>query len=589
MSWSGPFTFLSLRYALVVLILLAWVAAFRHWRRISTKELGCHALIGILSHAVFIASSLMAMEVGATAGLVAFITAMQPILTAGFTHAANQERANLRQWIGLLLGISAVLLVIGDRIFIGYSFLVYALPLLSVMAITIATLLDRRLALRAEISGHSFIPLSLAMLIHCTGALIVFTVISFTRESFHVQLNMEFTLALLYSVLVVSIGSFGLMFLLLRKMPAVKVASLGYLTPPVTLLIAWLVLRESASYIDIAGLFLAGIAVYLVNFESSEVKKNFFQLAQWRQNPQFRTIGNILLLFAAGTVLGLGMPLSRIASELQSHPFGIALWVNFIAAILGITYGALRGRLPKLDLPYIKFLLVWGILTASAFVLIFWVATYISASALSIVMVAEGFAVFVIAALLGFEKPTPVRLLGLSLGFMGIVTLIVSQQGLAGTGSWIWLALALLVPLNFALEDLLMATRMPENADLITVVGLTALVATFLLMPLVLLFNDFFAISLSPGIIELTLVMLALKALIGMSLLAHLLNTAGAVFGSQVAYVKAFAGIVWSMVLLNESLSWVAWLSFAIILIGLLLVEKGETEKNYGSGNLVVA
>jgi len=74
---------------------------------------------------------------------------------------------------------------------------------------------------------------------------------------------MEFTLALLYSVLVVSIGSFGLMFLLLRKMPAVKVASLGYLTPPVTLLIAWLVLRESASYIDIAGLFLAGIAVYL--------------------------------------------------------------------------------------------------------------------------------------------------------------------------------------------------------------------------------------------------------------------------------------------------------------------------------------
>jgi len=43
------------------------------------------------------------------------------------------------------------------------------------------------------------------------------------------------------------------------------------------------------------------------------------------------------------------------------------------------------------------------------------------------------------------------------------------------------------------------------------------------------------------------------------------------------------------MVLLNESLSWVAWLSFGIILIGLLIVEKGEAEKNYGSGNLAVA
>ena len=91
MSWAGPFTFMSLRYVLVVLILLVWVSAFRHWRTISRKELGCHALIGILSHAVFTVSSLMAMEVGATAGLVAFITAMQPILTAGFTHAANQE------------------------------------------------------------------------------------------------------------------------------------------------------------------------------------------------------------------------------------------------------------------------------------------------------------------------------------------------------------------------------------------------------------------------------------------------------------------------------------------------------------------
>ena len=226
---------------------------------------------------------------------------------------------------------------------------------------------------------------------------------------------------------------------------------------------------------------------------------------------------------------------------------------------------------------------------ASAFVLIFWVATYISASALSIVMVAEGFAVFLIAALLGMEKPTPIRLLGLCLGFVGIVSLIVSQQGLAGSASWLWLALALLVPLNFALEDLLMAARMPKNADLITIVGLTALVATFLLMPLVLLFDDHFSISLSPGVLEFTLLMLALKALIGMSLLAHLLNTAGAVFGSQVAYVKAFAGIVWSMLLLNESLSWIAWLSFGIILVGLLLVENGEAETNYSPGALASA
>ncbi len=297
-----------------------------------------------------------------------------------------------------------------------------------------------------------------------------------------------------------------------------------------------------------------------------------------RLRQQVVTLKNILLLFATGAVLGLGMPLSRIASELQPHPFGIALWVNVMAAVLGVGYAIARKRLPVINRQLINFLLVWGVLTASGFVLIFWVAAHVAASALSIVMVTEGLVVFIIAAIFGIERPTPKRLIGLSLGFVGIVSLIMTQQGLEGAGQWIWIVLALLVPLNFALEDLLMAAKMPEGVDLVAIVGLTALVAAILLLPLVVLLSDFFAISLVPGKLELTLLLLALKTLIGMSLLAQVIATAGAVFGSQAGYIKAFAGIVWSMLLLQESLPWVAWLSFGIILAGLILVESGKSE-----------
>lgn len=271
---SGPFTFLTLRYLLVVIVLLLWVATWRHWRKITATEFACHALIGILSHAVFTASGLMAMESGATAGLVAFITSMQPLLTATVTNLVTREQVSGRQWFGLLVGIAAVMLVIGDRIFIGHSMLVYGLPLLSVLAITIATLLDRRIELRAQHERKEPLPLSLLMLIHCSGALVVFTSIGFTRENFDVQWGPALVATLLYAALVVSIGSFGLMFLLLRYMSAVKVASLGYLTPPVTLVLAWLLLGESASAADIAGLSLAGIAVYLVYFDSAKKKKD---------------------------------------------------------------------------------------------------------------------------------------------------------------------------------------------------------------------------------------------------------------------------------------------------------------------------
>ena len=48
---------------------------------------------------------------------------------------------------------------------------------------------------------------------------------------------------------------------------------------------------------------------------------------------------------------------------------------------------------------------------------------------------------------------------------------------------------------------------------------------------------------------------------------------AGAVFSSQTAYSMTIAGIVWGMLLLNETLSMVAWLAVATIILGLYLVE----------------
>ena len=186
--------------------------------------------------------------------------------------------------------------------------------------------------------------------------------------------------------------------------------------------------------------------------------------------------------------------------------------------------------------------------------------------------------VFVIAALFKIEKPTPQRLTGLFVGFIGISILILSQHGMGSTGHWSWLLLALLVPLTFAFEDLMMAAKMPADEDMVTLIGLSAGAAAIMLLPLVLLFDDFFPLALIPGKTELTVLLLALKTLIGMGLLAYLLTTAGAVFGSQAGYIKAFAGIIWSMLLLSESLSWVAWLSFGIILAGLALVESSPKD-----------
>ena len=301
-------------------------------------------------------------------------------------------------------------------------------------------------------------------------------------------------------------------------------------------------------------------------------------IRETKLKAQAHTLKCVLLLLLTGVVLGSGAPLSRMTAELHANPFGIALHVSLVAAALGITYSVMRGRLPRMGKSVLIFLLIWGMLSASAAVIMFWVAENVAASSLSIILVCEGFIVFAIAALLRIETPTIKRLSGLGLGFTGVVVLIWSGVGAESSNSWIWLMIALLIPLNYAGEDLLLAARMPADADLIGMVGLVSLVAAVLLLPLTYWFNDFVPLSFDLGFYELLIGLFGLRVVIGMTLFSALLLSAGAVFGSQVGYVKAFAGIVWSILLLHESLPLIAWLSFAVILLGLFMVESRQQE-----------
>ena len=58
----------------------------------------------------------------------------------------------------------------------------------------------------------------------------------------------------------------------------------------------------------------------------------------------------------------------------------------------------------------------------------------------------------------------------------------------------------------------------------------------------------------------------------------YLVASTGAVFASLSAYAMTIAGIVWGMLLLNEELSMVAWFAFAVILIGMYLMEPKASE-----------
>ena len=79
-----------------------------------------------------------------------------------------------------------------------------------------------------------------------------------------VQWTANFIGALLWSVLVLSIGAIFLLFALIRRSDATKVTGLLYLTPPTTAVMAWLMFGEAFNMLGIAGMLVAVVGVVFV-------------------------------------------------------------------------------------------------------------------------------------------------------------------------------------------------------------------------------------------------------------------------------------------------------------------------------------
>ena len=94
---------------------------------------------------------------------------------------------------------------------------------------------------------------------------IFFAVAAWMFEHHVVHWTQEFVLALLWLVVVLSIGSIGLLYWLIRRSAATSVASLFYLVPAVTAAMAYVLFGERLDLVAVVGMVACAAAVFLVN------------------------------------------------------------------------------------------------------------------------------------------------------------------------------------------------------------------------------------------------------------------------------------------------------------------------------------
>src|SRR5574343_1810610 len=257
LPYAEPLSFLLTRYGFVIaLMLLIALLTRAPWPKTPAQWLHI-GVSGVLVHALYLGGVFVAIGNGLPAGITALVVGMQPLLTAAAAGWLLGERVVARQWLGLALGFVGVALVLASRFSLNAELGPQLLPaLLALLGITGGTLYQKRFCPRFDLRSGALIQFVPSALLTAL-AVVLF-------EDFRIDWSGEFVFALGWLALVLSLGAISLLNLLIRSGSAVNVASLFYLTPPTTAVIAWLLFGETLTGTAGLGMALAAGGVYLV-------------------------------------------------------------------------------------------------------------------------------------------------------------------------------------------------------------------------------------------------------------------------------------------------------------------------------------
>jgi drug/metabolite transporter (DMT)-like permease len=259
---AEPLTYLTLRMALVA-VLMGLIVLVTRSKLPNLVEIGHSAVAGLLIQAIYLGGVSVAMYHSVPAGLAALIPGMQPILTSTLANRWLGERVTKLQWAGLVCGLIGVVMVLHGRQMTGEVGWAWLGTCVALVSITLGTLYQKRYCGKIDWRAGNLVQFAASAVVCGIGAWLF--------ETRNVDWSLQFILSLFWLAIVLSIGSVGVLYWLIRRGTATQAASLFYLVPATTALMAFVLFGERLDFLGIIGMALCAAGVVLVNKPS---KKN---------------------------------------------------------------------------------------------------------------------------------------------------------------------------------------------------------------------------------------------------------------------------------------------------------------------------
>lgn len=268
-SWSAGFV--GVRFAIdhaPLFLILLWRSlvsglvllpfALTIGPKLQWKSVLPHMLFGALAMSGYLAGFALAISYGVPTGLVALITDMLPLAVAILSWPVLGQALTLRQWIGSFIGLAGVLIASGWSLSLGdVPLWAYALPVLGTLSLALATLLQKR-------SPANTMPVHQSLCIQCLSAAAIFAVFAWHEGGVAPVMDAGFIGGILWLVFVATFGAWSLYYLALRKSSPARVTAILYLSPPVTMIWAWIMFGEPLSWAMAVGLVVSLVGVVMV-------------------------------------------------------------------------------------------------------------------------------------------------------------------------------------------------------------------------------------------------------------------------------------------------------------------------------------
>ncbi len=290
---------------------------------------------------------------------------------------------------------------------------------------------------------------------------------------------------------------------------------------------------------------------------------------------------NFLILIILGLGWGLSFTLGKIAITAGGTPIGLTFWQSLFSGLILLAYVFFRHG--KIIIPKIMFLPIVIITFLSVVIpnIIFYACIeHLDAGVLSISVSVIPLFTYLIAMGLRMDKFKVRRVIGLITGFCALLILILPENSLPDKRDIPWVLLALNCALCYALENIYIDRLALQNFGPIRLVCAVSFVSAIITFLLSLVMDQFFILQPTNLYLFISTLGLGFISATAYSIFIYLIGRAGSVFSSQVGYLVTFFGVVWGIIILGESHSVFVWISLAMIMMGIFLVQPKQTSES---------